>query len=261
MHSRLERRRPRAASSLAPAVLAVLMANAPVPSSAADVAPAPLRAPLVAAAIEAAASQVRADPNLGGIRKERIWRLKPSASAVEAMGPPAPEWIVALAGWLAEGGRALVWLLGAAALAVAIVASRRWWAVHGAALRAGNAPLPSHVRELDIRPESLPADIGAAVRGLWLAGEQRAALSLLYRGALSRLVHSHAVPIGAASTEGDCLRLARARLAPPSGDFVAALVQAWQLAVYGGRPLPTAHVMALCDDFDRRLPASAATAA
>jgi hypothetical protein len=116
------------------------------------------------------------------------------------------------------------------------------------------------VRELDIRPESLPADIGAAVRELWLAGERRAALSLLYRGALSRLVHSYQVAIGDASTEGDCVRLARAALASPRGDFVAALVDAWQLAVYGGRPLATEHVLRLCADFDRMLPALVQTA-
>ena len=116
------------------------------------------------------------------------------------------------------------------------------------------------MRELDIRPESLPADVGAAVRAMWLAGERRAALSLLYRGALSRLVHSYAVPIGDASTEGDCVQLARAALPAPRSDFVGALVHAWQLFVYGGRPLATEQVLRLCADFDRLLPAQEASA-
>ena len=134
--------------------------------------------------------------------------------------------------------------------------------MHGDSVGRQGVRLPSHVRELDIRPESLPADIGAAVRELWLAGERRAALSLLYRGTLSRLVHSYAVAIGDASTEGDCVRLARAALPAPRADFVAALVHAWQLAVYGDRPLATEHVLRLCADFDRLLPdASAALAA
>jgi hypothetical protein len=170
---------------------------------------------------------------------------------------PAP-WLIELARWLAETGRVVVWLLGASALAVVVVAARRWLAVHGDAIATRGARLPSHVRELDIRPESLPADIGAAVRELWLAGERRAALSLLYRGALSRLVHSYAVAIGDASTEGDCVRLGRAALAPARGDFVGALVGAWQLAVYGDRPLATERVLALCADFDRFLPAAVA---
>ncbi len=154
----------------------------------------------------------------------------------------------------------MVWILAAVAVAVAVVAARRWLAVHGDAIVGRAARLPSHVRELDIRPESLPADIGAAVRELWLAGERRAALSLLYRGALSRLVHSYEVAIGDASTEGDCVRLARAALPAPRGDFVTALVEAWQLAVYGGRPLASEHVLRLCADFDRFLPAVAVAA-
>jgi len=219
----------------------------------------PAREVLDAAAVERAASAVRADANLGGVRKERTWRFRKT----DEPDPPSSRlsWLIELARWLAAGGRVLVWLLAAVALAIVIVTARRWLAVHGGdALSRRDARLPSHVRDLDIRPESLPDDIGAAVRELWLAGERRAALSLLYRGALSRLVHSYAVAIGDASTEGDCVRLARAALPTPRSDFVAALVDAWQLAVYGGRPLATEHVLRLCGDFDRLLPAASAVA-
>ena len=99
--------------------------------------------------------------------------------------PPLP-WLVALARWLAESGRVLVWLLAAVVLAVVLVTARRWLRVHGDAIGTRGARLPSHVRELDIRPECLPADIGAAVRELWLAGERRArALAALPRRAVA----------------------------------------------------------------------------
>lgn len=220
--------------------------------------PPPVRAPIGVAAVEAAASAVRADPDLGGMRKQRIWRLKGDEEKPKPVS--TDPWMLDFARWVAEGGRLLIWLCGAVALAVLLVAARRWLAVRGEAARSGQARLPSHVRELDIRPESLPADIGAAVRSAWLAGQRRAALSLLYRGALSRLVHSLAVPIDDASTEGDCVRLARATLAAEPSAFVARLVLAWQVAVYGNRTLETASVLALCDDFDRMLPAGAAAA-
>jgi len=213
---------------------------------------------LDAARVEAAASAVRADPDLGGVKKESAWRFR-DRSQPDPQARPLP-WLAALARWLAESGRVLVWLLVAAAVAAVVVTARRWLAVHGDSIGTRGARLPSHVRELDIRPESLPADIGAAVRELWLGGERRAALSLLYRGALSRLVHSYEVAIGDASTEGDCVRLARAALPPPPGDFVTGLIDAWQLAVYGGRPLATEHVLRLCADFDRFLPAVASAA-
>jgi len=244
----------RAAGEAASAAAAPLAAPSAAPSAVSNAASSAARSAFSVAQVEAAASAVRADPDLGATTKERIWRFKPTD---DKRDPPAPGWagLATLARWLAESARVIVWLLGAAALAAVVVAARRWFAVRGDALRGAGARLPSHVRELDIRPESLPADIGATVRELWLAGERRAALSLLYRGALSRLVHDHAVAIGSASTEGDCVRLARAALAQPNGDYVGALVHAWQLAVYGGRALATPQVLALCGDFDRMLPA------
>jgi hypothetical protein len=234
-------------------VVAALVANAARAEPTATAA----RQQVDVAAVQAAASAVRADSDLGGVHKERTWRFKKRDSAEQASR--VPFWLD-LARWLAEGGRGLVWLLGAAAAVAALVTARRWLAVHGEAMRSRGARLPSHVRELDIRPESLPDDIGAAVRALWLAGERRAALSLLYRGALSRLVHSYEVAIGDASTEGDCIRLARAALPAERGDFVARLVGAWQLAVYGDRPLPNEQVLGLCDEFDRMLPTLASAA-
>jgi hypothetical protein len=229
----------------------------PLMAHAAEAAPAPVRAPLLPAAVEAAASQVRADPDMPGSHKVRTWRFARDEPDRPASTDP---WMVDFARWLAEGGRLLVWLGGIAALAALLVGLRRWLAVRGDAVPAADKRLPSHVRELDIRPESLPADIGAAVRAAWLAGERRAALSLLYRGALSRLVHSLAVPIDDASTEGDCVRLARTALPAERSAFVARLVLAWQIAVYGNRPVETSAVLQLCDDFDRMLPARNATA-
>lgn len=242
-----------ARASLAVVCLAAALAATPARAQSAS-APQAVRQRADVAAIEAAASAVRADIDLGGVRTMRTWRFKKHGSAEPVS--PDPFWLD-LARWLAEGGRGLVWLLSAAAVVAALVTARRWLAIHGDALRSRGARLPSHVRELDIRPETLPADIGAAVRALWVAGERRAALSLLYRGTLSRLVHSYQVAIGDASTEGDCIRLARAALPTERGDFVAALVGAWQLAVYGDRPLANEHVLRLCDDFDRMLPALA----
>src|SRR6202000_1197205 len=89
---------------------------------------------------------------------------------------------------------------------------------------------PTHVQDLDIRPESLPENVGAAARGLWEGGDHRAALSLLYRGLLSRLVHVHHVPIRDSSTEGDTLQLAATRLSEDKQDYVTRLIRVWQHA-------------------------------
>lgn len=218
--------------------------------------------------VQAAVDAVRADPLLGGSRTERKLRWKDDGEADRpAPTEPPPRWLVSLVRWIAESGRLLVWLLGAIAVALLLVLLRRWIHVRAEGMGGRAAVLPSHVRDLDIRPESLPDDIAAAARALWQRGEQRACLSLLYRGALSRLVHGHAVPIHAASTEGECVRLAASVLTGEGSAFFERLVQAWLVSVYGARSPDAALVMALCDDFDRRLPprgdaaAAAATAA
>jgi len=119
--------------------------------------------------------------------------------------------------------------------------------------RARAASAVSHVRDLDVRPESLPDDVGAAAWALWQAGRVPEALSLLYRGALSRLIHKYRVPITSSATEGECLELARPRLEAPALRYVTQVVRAWEASTYGGRALSTAMGEALCTGFRERL--------
>jgi hypothetical protein len=197
-----------------------------------------------------AVATVRSDPNLGGPRTERSLRLKPDKDKKRRAEAPAP-WLLEMVRWMSEAGRGLMWLLGAIAIALLIVFAWRWMRVR-ADVVAGRAAVlpPSHVNDLDIRPDSLPDDIAGNARALWQRGEQRAALSLLYRGALSRLVHDHGVAVRSASTEGECVVLAHAALPAAGGAFFERLVGAWQIAVYAARWPDAASVAALFDGFD-----------
>ncbi|UUZ49461.1 hypothetical protein LP420_03955 [Massilia sp. B-10] len=78
----------------------------------------------------------------------------------------------------------------------------------------------TEVGGLDIRAESLPGDVTGSVRALWAQGQRRAALALLYRATLSRLVTDDGLALTQGNTEGDCLRLAASamrRSAPERG--------------------------------------------
>ncbi|HEY9065161.1 MAG TPA: DUF4129 domain-containing protein [Burkholderiaceae bacterium] len=201
--------------------------------------------------VASAVAAVRADPNLGGPRTERRLRLKPDDSAKKRRTEPSAPWVIELLRWMSEAGRGLMWLLGAIAVALVLVTAWRWMRVRADAGAGGaTAPPPSHVHDLDIRPDSLPDDIAGSARALWRRGEQRAALSLLYRGALSQLVHRHGVAIRSASTEGECVELARAALPAAAAAFFEGLVGAWQIAVYAARWPDEASVSALFDGFD-----------
>ena len=98
----------------------------------------------------------------------------------------------------------------------------------------GLAP-PSDLFGLDIRPGSLPKDVAGAALSLWRAGGRRAALSLLYRGALARLVHEHGLEVAAGATEGDCLRSALPVLRAEAGGYFRRLTRSWQAQAYAHR--------------------------
>jgi len=214
--------------------------------------------------VQSAADRVAKDPNLASKVMEKTLRLKPGETkAKKDEKDPGLKWLVEFMRWLSETARWGVWFAGALAVALLLVGLRRWMRERDAAVAPRLYDLPSHVQSLDIRPESLPDDVGQASAALWQQGQQRAALSLLYRGALSRVVHDHAVLIRAASTEGECLVLATNVLDKESGAFFTRLVRAWQLAVYGAR-MPTAEqALQLCRDFGVHLqpqrPAEAAS--
>ena len=251
------RSRPDVMRSLRRLVLVALLA-AGTAWAAEPVAPA-ASAPLTADQVRGVVAEMRADPNFTNRHTERRLRWIDSAASKP---PPSqsPAWLRDLARWLSEGGRGLVWVLGAIAVAMFAVFVWRWARVTADDVRARAALRPSHVNDLDIRPESLPDDIAGAARALLRRGEQRAALSLLYRGALSRLVHDHGLAIRAASTEGECLRLAQRALPTDAGAYFERLVRAWQTEVYAGRHIDGASREALCVQFDAHFGARAAAA-
>jgi len=220
----------------------------------------PAAPPMSASAVRAAAIAVADDPLLPGKEKIKSLRFKEDDDKSKPGKADDPGWWLNLMGNLSGGLRVAIWLLGAGLLIWVLLQLRDWLRTGGDG-RTLAALAPTHVGTLDIRPESLPADIGAAARELLARGEQRAALSLLYRGALSRLVHGHGVPIRAASTERECLALAAPRLAPASHAFLAELVAGWQAVAYARRELSADSLEQLCAGFDAQLPVAAGAVA
>jgi hypothetical protein len=114
---------------------------------------------------------------------------------------------------------------------------RYWHTLRGQQL-PGRAEPPKPARTIagmDVTPESLPDDIVAAARAAWERGDERGALSLLYRGALSWLIHRLELPIRDSDTEGDCLRRAAAITESRPRDYFTRLTGVWVSAAYAER--------------------------
>lgn len=209
------------------------------------------------AEVDRAVETVKKDPNLAA--EEKIRRLTwknaqdPDIESDPWNLPSWLSWIPNLFLWIGQFSQMLFYLLIAGLiglLAYFIVKIVRNVHIEG---RGTKFVAPTHVQDLDIRPESLPPDIGAAARELWDRGEHRAALALLYRGMLSRLAHVHEVPIRDSSTEGDCLALAARKLDEVRIAYVTRLVRTWQRAIYGGIAIEDAIIHELCAGFAANL--------
>jgi hypothetical protein len=164
-----------------------------------------------------------------------------------------PEWIKSLEAFfraVAEFGRVIVWILIAAGVIALLVGLHYWWRMTAGRTSSRVIDLPTRVGGLDIRPESLPDDIGAAAREAWQQGNAVTALSLLYRGALSALVLRFGVAIRSSYTEQECLRATKRGVAGGIADYFTRLTQAWVHAVYARRLPADAIALALCDEFN-----------
>jgi hypothetical protein len=206
--------------------------------------------------INRAVKAVKADPLFSRERKISTlhWASEKERKRKGFKFPSWFDWIGTFFSFLGQSARVLVWIVIAlAAGLIVIYVVRLLRRMEGGVGLGTRFVAPSHVQDLDIRPESLPPDIGAAVRELWDRGEHRAALALLYRGLLSRLVHVHQVPIRDSSTEGDCLALAARHVSEARSRYAQRLVRVWQRAVYGGETIERDTVYGLCDDFGRTL--------
>jgi hypothetical protein len=205
-------------------------------------------------AVREALAQLQADPNLATERSMRVLKWVQATEQPREKGEWL-EWLAEFFGWLAQSSRVLLWVAAAVLAALLVLYIYRLARAHRARQDAAADEAPSHVRDLDIRPESLPADIGAGALDLWRRGEHRAALALLYRGLLSRMVHQHGVPVRDSSTEGDCLTLAARYLREDRRAYAARLIHIWQRAVYGGQDPESTLVAELCGGFAAALDA------
>ena len=143
-------------------------------------------------------------------------------------------WLLSLGQALAKAAQVLFWIAAGAVLAYAL-----WWLAR--MLPRGREPVaeayrpPASLFGMDIAPEKLPADVGAAAAALARAGRLREALSLLYRGSLSDLVHRRGVELLASHTELEALELARKRLDPDRSAYLQTLVRSWRECAYSRR--------------------------
>lgn len=194
-------------------------------------------------------TEILADPVFGHKSETMQWRWRQ-----EPETPPdqQPGWLRLLLRGLefaSEVMKGLVWI-GAALLAawlvyLIVLYRDRWPGAH----RIRQQP-PDFLFGLDVRPDSLPADVVAAARAALAAGQIEAALSLLYRGALIVLIHRIQVEFQPGDTEENCRRRVDGRLDATASRYFGQLVEAWRAAAYAHRPPALPVLEGLCQGWE-----------
>jgi hypothetical protein len=135
---------------------------------------------------------------------------------------------------LARAVEVLLWVLAAAAVAYAV-----WYLAR--MLPRGRRLAPEAYRPppalfgMELAPETLPPDVAAAAAALAREGKLREALSLLYRGSLSNLVHKRGVQLLPSHTEAEVLSLSGQDV----HSYLEKLIAVWRLCAYAKRdPAP-----------------------
>lgn len=194
--------------------------------------------------------QIYADPDLRGYHCVESWVLKkPFDKKPDEKTAPPPS-----LSWLATLFKVLVI---AAAIGLLAWLLYRYRDKFPALRRAPGKLAATEIGGLDIRAESLPADVVASVRALWARGERRAALALLYRATLSRLVSEDGLALSRGDTEGDCLRQAHAarhggRLEQGRLEVAVTATSLWLNAAYADRWPDDAALQSACGAWQAR---------
>jgi hypothetical protein len=176
-------------------------------------------------------AEVLQAPEFGHYREIMRWQPRDPSKPKQETPADRTAWH-AIGYALARAAEVFLWGAAIAALAYAL-----WWLARqlpraAAAARETYKPPPA-LFGMELAPEKLPADVPQAASELAAAGRLREALSLLYRGALSELVHKRGVQLLASHTEGEAVRLAGML-------YFASLVDAWRRCAYANR-LPTSE--------------------
>lgn len=177
--------------------------------------------------------KLKDDPELHP--RKQITRWVPNHLPAPQAGPGwnTPSWMGAFARGLGNVGQVIAW-----AVVAAIVVLLGWWLVRTFPQWRGGSPRrrDSEIAIDDVVvPDALPDDIPATVRELWVRGEQRQALALLYRAGVESMVARTQVLLVPGATEAECLRASAQLPGEDERTQFRTLVRTWQYAAYAHR--------------------------
>lgn len=140
--------------------------------------------------------------------------------------------------------------IGVALLLWFLIATRKHWQPY---LTRSPTTAPSRSRVIlssgEITADRLPDDIPAETLRLWRAGQQREALSLLYRASVFAAVTRYGVRLPPSATEGICISAVYEQTDETQAAFFRKIVTAWTWCAYASREPADDTVLQLCREW------------
>ncbi len=201
--------------------------------------------------VREAIDAVLADETFGRVQEATRWRYIGEDAQDQVDDNPLQEWLSGFSQGLAAISELLLWLTVGGVLAYLLYwfINNRSWNPGAFAASKNGRELPTEIAGLDLRPESLPDDPASEAERLIEGGDFRGALSLLYRAALSVLIHQHALEIPLGATEGECQGLVARQLEATLSGCFSALTRVWQRLAYAHQPPERERALTLCREW------------
>ena len=197
--------------------------------------------------------KIAADPEFGEVETRKVWqpieKEKPKADNNWAEKLRAFfEWLEKVLPALGLFLKVVLILLIVALIAWLMVRFTSWldWLNLPGRGKSRKKTPPSSLFGLELGRDSLPDDVAATALQLLDNEQIREAISLLFRAALSHMVHHSELPISDSSTEGECLLLAESHRPAAELGYFRELTNTWLLLAYAHQPPSTAQTRELC---------------
>lgn len=184
--------------------------------------------------------------DFGSEETRTYWRLK--SFQKETGGEPhfLDDFFTALIRFFVLVAEPAAWTVGGGLFVFFLYAAARYFGFSRPTASKAPVKAPEALFGLSLTPASMPEDIAGHAEKLLAEGDMRAALSLLYRGALSRLIYRCFLDIPASATEGECMALVRKSRPVEEARFFCELTKTWLQMAYGHMRPERRRVGALC---------------
>ncbi len=211
-------------------------------------------------------TEVKSAEEFGTKKKEMYWRKKQpdeKDKKKEESDVTNMDWLLnmirVLSQLLGVTTQALIWIAALALIAILAIAFFMWLPN----LNMRNRETTSETKTaylfgMEVSPESLPDDLAKTAMQLISEGKLHAAVSLLYRGALSHFIHNLGINLKGSATEGDCIRTVTRKehnLSTSTLNFFQLLTFNWQLIAYAQRPPDIQTLQTLCQEWTQHFKA------